>query len=75
MDNILSSQRSPTIKIGLGFHEIVEGESTSQDEARNSNANSKIINKEIRGQPHQQWKESLQRELFSPNCFIKFGIK
>ena len=35
LDDILSSQRSPAIKTG-GFHESVEGESSSQGEARNS---------------------------------------
>ena len=30
LDNILSSQRSPSIKLGLGFHETVKGESSSQ---------------------------------------------
>jgi len=39
LDNSLSSQRSPTIKTGLCFHESVEGESISQGEKRNSNAN------------------------------------
>jgi len=68
LDNILGSQRSPTIKIGLGFHESVEGESSSQDEARTSNAKSEMLNKEMRGQPHQQpRKESLQRKSFTPN--------
>ena len=41
LDDILSSQRSPAIKIGLGFHESVEGESSSQGEARNSKENLK----------------------------------
>ena len=54
LDNILSSQRSPTIKTGLGFHETIEGESSSKDEARNSNEKYEMLNKEIRGQPHQQ---------------------
>ena len=40
LDNILSSQRSTTIKNGLGFHESVEGESSSQGEAMNSNEKS-----------------------------------
>ena len=31
LDNILSNQRSHFIKFGLGFHEIVKGESISQD--------------------------------------------
>ena len=30
LDDILSSQRSPAIKSSLGFHESVEGESSSQ---------------------------------------------
>jgi len=68
LDDILSSQRSPTIKIGLGFHESVEGESSSQGEARNSKEKSKMINKERRGQPHQQSrKEILQRKSFTPS--------
>jgi len=54
LDNILNNQRSPIIKIGLGFCESIEGESSSQDKARNSNAKSEILNKEMRGQPHQQ---------------------
>ena len=69
LNNILSSQRSPAIKFGLGFHEIVKGESSSQAEERNSNVRSKMLNKEIISQPHQQpRKESLQRESFTPNC-------
>jgi len=54
LHDILSSQRSPTIKTGIGFHESIESESSSQGEARNSNAKSKMLNKEMRGQPHQQ---------------------
>lgn len=54
LDNIISSQRSPYIKSGLGFHETVKGESCSQTEARNYNGKSEILNKEIRGQPHKQ---------------------
>jgi len=58
LDDILSSQRTHAIKSGLGFHEMVERESSSQTEARNS-----IAKLEIRGQPHQQpRKESLQRK-------------
>ena len=30
LDNILSSQRYPSIKYGLAFHEIIEGEYSSQ---------------------------------------------
>ena len=56
LDDILSSQRSPTIKTGIGFYQIVEGECNSQGEERNSNAKS-----EISGQPQQQpRKEILQ---------------
>ena len=51
LDDILSSQRYPAIKTGLGFH---EGESSSQSEARNSKAKSKMLNKEKIGQSHQQ---------------------
>ena len=68
LDDILSSQRSPAIKTGLGFHEFVEGESSSQSDVGNSKEKSKMINKEMRGQPHQQArKEILQRKYFSPN--------
>jgi len=67
LDDILSSQRSPAIKTGLGFYETVEGESSS--EASKSNAKSEILNKEISGQPQQQpRKEFLQRKYFAPNC-------
>lgn len=69
LDNILNSQRSPTIKFGLSFHESVEEESSSQGEARNCNEKSEMINKEMRGQPHQlPWKEILQRKYFTRNC-------
>ena len=54
LDNILSIQRSPAIKIGLGFHETFKAESSSQTKVRNSNAKSEMFNKEIRSQPHQQ---------------------
>lgn len=68
MDDILNSQRSPAIKTGLGFHESIEDESSSQGEARNSKEKSKMINKEMRDQPHQQSrKEILQRKYFTPN--------
>ena len=77
LDDILSSQRSLAMKTSLGFYESVEGESSSQGEARNSNAKPEMLNKEIRGQPHQQpRKESLQRKSFTPNygsdswCYI-----
>ena len=68
MDDILGSQRSPTIEICLGFYESVEGESSSQGEAMNSNENFVMLNKEMRGQPHQQpRKEIPQRKSFTPN--------
>ena len=68
MDNILSSQRSPAIKSGLGFHETVKGESSSQMEARTSNETSRMLTKEIRGQLHKQpRKESLQGNSSTPN--------
>jgi len=67
--DILSSQRSSAIKSVLGFHESVEGESSSQGEARKSNAKSEMFNKEMRGQPHQhRRKEILQIKSFTPNC-------
>ena len=52
LDDILSSQRFPAIKSGLGFHESIEGESIIQAKARNSNEKQEILNKKIRGQPH-----------------------
>jgi len=59
---------SPTIEYGLHFHETVKRESSSQIEAKNSSEKSEMLNKEIRGQPHQQpRKESLQRKSFTPN--------
>ena len=51
VDDIISSQGSPSIKTRVGFYETVEGESNSQGEGRNSNAKSEMINKEISGQP------------------------
>ena len=68
LDDIISIQRYTTIKSGLGFHETIKGESSSQNEARNSSVKSEMLNNEIRGQPHQQpSKESLQRKSFTPN--------
>ena len=65
-DNIISIQRSPTIKSSYSFHETVTSECSSQIEERNSNAKSEMLNKEISGQPHQQpRKESLQRKPFT----------
>jgi len=68
LDDILNIQRSPAIKTGLVFHESVEGESSSQGEARNSNAKPEMLNKEIRGQLHQQLRKEIhQRKYFTPN--------
>jgi hypothetical protein len=61
LDDILSSQRSPAIKTGLGFHEYVEGESSSQGEARNSNVKSEMPKKE------QPRKEIPQGRFSTPN--------
>ena len=49
LDDILSSQGSPAIKSGLGFHETIKGESNSQTEAKDSNRKYEMLNKEIRG--------------------------
>jgi len=73
LDDILSSQRSPAIKTGLGFHESVEGESSSQGEARNSKEKTKMIDKEMKGQ--QSRKETPQRKSFTPpmnnvECYV-----
>ena len=54
LDDILSSQRSPAIKIDLGFDESIEGESSSQSKTRNFNTKSEMLNKEMRDQSHQQ---------------------
>ena len=71
LDNVLSSQSSPIIKSCLGFHETIEGESSSQVDARNlkgNNTKPEILNKEIRSQPDQQpMKVNLQRKSFTPN--------
>ena len=50
LDNILSSQRSPSIKLGLGFHETVKGESSSQGSTKDSkdiNAKPEVLKEEI----------------------------
>ncbi len=52
--DILNSQRSPAIKTGLGFHESIEGESSSQSKTRDSTAKYEMINKEMKGQSHHQ---------------------
>ena len=76
LDDILSSQRSPAIKTGLGFHESVKGESSSQGEARNSKEKSKVISEEMKDPSHHQpRKEILQRKSFTPpmnnvECYV-----
>jgi len=76
LDDILSSQRSLAIKTVLGFHEYVEGESSSQGEARNSKEKSKVINEEMKDQSHHQpRKEIPQRKSFTPpmnnvECYV-----
>jgi hypothetical protein len=68
LDDILSSQRSPAIKTGLGFHESVESESSSQSKTRDSNAKSEMLNKEMKGQSHHQPRKGiLQRKSFTPS--------
>ena len=68
MDDILSSQRSPAIKTSPGFHESIGGESISPSKTRDSNAKSEMLNKEMRGQSHQQPRKGiLQRKYFIPN--------
>jgi len=71
LDNILTSQRSPSIKFGLGFYETIKGESSSQDFERNlrdNNEKSKILDKDIRNQLDQQPKKvNLKRKSFAPN--------
>jgi len=69
-DNILSSQRYPSIKFGLGFHETVKGESSSQDCARTyeiNKANYESPGKEMRNQPDQHLRKiNFQRKSFTP---------
>ena len=76
LDDILNIQRSPAIKTGLGFHESVEGESSSQGEARYSKEKSKVINEEMKDPSHHQpRKEITQRKSFTPplnnvECYV-----
>lgn len=74
LDNILSSQRSPSIKSGLGFHETIKGDSRSQDSVRNLKANNpkpEVLNKDIRRQPNQQSRKmNLQRKSSTPNLEV-----
>ena len=55
LDIILSSQRSPSIKSGPGFHEIVKGESSSQACASNYEVNKE--KSESPSKPNQQPKK------------------
>lgn len=70
MDNILSSQGYPTIKFGLGFHETIKGESSSQDFVRNLKENNlkyEILDQGIRSKQDQQpMKVNFQRKSFAP---------
>ena len=69
LDNILSNQRSPSIKLGLGFHETVKGESSSQGSAKDSkdvNAKPKVL-KETKGQPTVM--NSQRKSFNNVECF------
>ena len=73
LDNILSSQRSPSVKFGLGFHEIVEGESSSQESAKDSkdiNAKPEVL-QEIERQPTimNSQKKSFHPLINNVECF------
>jgi len=68
LDNILSSQKPPTIKSGLSFHETVEGESSSQVEEKKLRSNNE--KHEISQLDQQPRKVSLQRKSFTPNYRI-----
>ena len=53
LDNIISIWRPPSIKFGLGFHETIKGESSSQACAKypkDNNAKPEVF-KETKGQP------------------------
>lgn len=66
LDNILSSQRSPSIKFGLRFHETVKGESSSQGSAKDSKdikAKPKVL-EETKGQSTIM---NSQKKSFPPN--------
>ena len=71
--NILSSQRTPSVKFGLGFHETVKGESSSQESAKDSkdiNAKPKVL-KETKGQPTimNSQKKSFPPLINNVECF------
>lgn len=71
LDSILSSQRSPSITLGLGFHETVKGEYSSQACARifkDNNTKSETPIKEIRIQPKlESNKDEFSKEIIAPN--------
>ena len=69
LDNILSSQRSPSIKLGLGFHETVKGESSSQGSAKDSKdviAKPEVL-EETKGQPTVM--NSQRKSFNNVECF------
>ena len=69
LDNILSSQRSPSIKLGLGFHETVKGESSSQRSAKSLedvNAKPEVL-KETKDQPTMM--KSKIKSVNNVECF------
>ena len=66
LENILSSQRSPFVKFGLGFHETVKGECSSLGSAKDSkdiNAKPEVL-EETKGQPTIM---NSQKKSFPPN--------
>ena len=69
LDNILSNQRSPAIKLGLGFHEMVKGESSSQGSAKDSKdvkAKPEVL-KETKRQP--TFMNSQRKSFNNVECF------
>jgi len=48
LDNLVKSERPPSIKYGLGFHEIIKGESSSQEYYGVNKENSENTSKELR---------------------------
>ena len=69
LENTLSSQRSPSVKFGLGFHETVKGESSSQGSAKDSKeVNTKPEElKETKGQPTMM--KSQRKSVNNVECF------
>jgi len=71
LDNILSCQRSPSIKYGIDIHETVKGESSSQACSSNYEVNKENFErngKEITSQPDQHpMKMDFQRKSCAPN--------